>query len=87
MVTLDGAANITVLMLGYKKVPVEIHVWCYAHILNLLITDVTKIYVKCVFILIKLFFSLLSAITCFVRELYLQTYIRKETSRFIFLYI
>jgi hypothetical protein len=68
----DGASNMRGEYKGSsawlkKEVPEALHVWCHAHVLNLVMTDVTKICVESI-----KFFGLLNAIAVFVRESYLR---------------
>lgn len=83
----DGAANMRGEYNGFtawlkKEVPEQIHVWCHAHILNLIMTDVTKICLECVS-----FFGLLSSIAVFVRESYLRMNKWETTSKYKFISI
>jgi len=81
----DGAANMRGEYNGFtawlkKEVPEQLHVWCHAHILNLVMTDVTKICIECVS-----FFGLLNSIAVFVRESYLRMHKWETTSKYKFI--
>jgi hypothetical protein len=81
----DGAANMCGEYNGFtawlkKEVPEQIHVWCHAHILNLVMTDVTKICIECVS-----FIGLLSSIAVFVCESYLRMHKWETISKYKFI--
>jgi len=81
----DGASNMRGEYNGFsawlnKKVPEQIHVWCHAHVLNLVMSDTTK---KCIESVS--FFGLLNAIAVFVRESYLRMNKWEKTSKFKFI--
>lgn len=83
----DGTANMRGEYNGFtawlkKEVPEQIHVWCHAHILNLVMTDVTKICTECVS-----FFGLLNSIAVFIRESYLRMNKWETTSKYKFISI
>lgn len=66
----DGASNMQGAYNGFtawlnKEAPGQIHVWCYAHILNLVITDATKNIIAA-----SSLFSLMNLIAVFFRESY-----------------
>lgn len=81
----DGASNMQGEYKGFsaclkKEVPEALHVWCHAHVLNLVMTDVTKICVEGI-----TFFGLLNAIAVFVRESYLRMNKWETTSKYKFI--
>uniref|UniRef100_A0A6P7FLD5 Uncharacterized protein LOC114330583 n=1 Tax=Diabrotica virgifera virgifera TaxID=50390 RepID=A0A6P7FLD5_DIAVI len=64
----DGAANMQGRYSGFSSFMVQensnhVHVWCYAHILNLVLTDIFKSHIKA-----ASFFSLLNCIAAFFKE-------------------
>ncbi|GLV33342.1 hypothetical protein CBL_08612 [Carabus blaptoides fortunei] len=66
----DGAANMQGKYKGFstwlvKEVPDQIHIWCYAHILNLVISDITQQKIAA-----PSLFGLLNTIAVFIRESY-----------------
>ncbi|GLV31430.1 hypothetical protein CBL_07192 [Carabus blaptoides fortunei] len=66
----DGAANMQGKYKGFsawlaKEVPDQIHIWCYAHILNLVISDITQQNIAAASL-----FGLLNTIAVFIRESY-----------------
>ena len=63
----DGAANMQGRYKGFntllsKEAPMQIHVWCHAHVLNLVVTEPTSFVVTSASL-----FSLLNDITVFFR--------------------
>jgi len=81
----DGVSNMRGEYKGFsawlkKEVPKALHVWYHAYVLNLVMTDVTKICVEGI-----TFFRLLNAITVFVRESYLRMNKWKTTSKYKFI--
>ncbi|XP_078534596.1 uncharacterized protein LOC144821430 [Lissotriton helveticus] len=76
----DGASNMQEQYNGFtawlsKKAPDQIHVWCYAHVLNLVITDVTKISVSAVSL-----FGLLNSCVVFLRDSCLRMNVWRDKS-------
>ena len=66
----DGAANMQGTYNGFSShlslvVPEQIHIWCYAHILNLVMVDTTSKIIE-----ISNLFSLLNLIAAFIKESY-----------------
>jgi hypothetical protein len=66
----DGAANMQGQYNGFsswlsKESPGQIHVWCYAHVLNLVLGDTTKAVIQSASL-----FSLLNDVAIFLRESY-----------------
>lgn len=64
----DGAANMQGEYRGFSTLlsahaPGQVHVWCYAHILNLVLADTTGVVIECASL-----FSLLNDIAVFLRE-------------------
>ncbi|CAI6358093.1 unnamed protein product [Macrosiphum euphorbiae] len=74
----DGASNMQGRYKGFSKYlsdenPSQLHVWCYAHCLNLVMIDVTEITIESV-----KFFSLLNECANFLRESYKRMDVWKE---------
>jgi hypothetical protein len=65
-----------------KESPEQVHVWCYAHVLNLVIIDTTQICVQS-----KNLFGLLNSIVVFEKESYLRMHKWEANSRFKFISI
>ena len=68
----DGAANMQGSYKGFSAFlseasPNQIHVWCYAHVLNLVLTDTTGSVIQSASL-----FSLLNDIAVFIRDWYKQ---------------
>ena len=66
----DGASNMRGQYNGFvahmkEQIPSHVHVWCYAHVLNLVLSDASKISTSA----IKLF-SVLNMLSVFFRESY-----------------
>ena len=66
----DGASNIQGQYRGFSallssKVPNHVHVWCYAHVLNLVLSDTTEVSIAS-----GSLFSLMNDIAVFIRESY-----------------
>lgn len=66
----DGAANMSGQYNGLQaqikaNAPGSVYTWCYAHVLNLVVSDGTENIVKC-----KTFFGLLNRTACFMTESY-----------------
>lgn len=85
----DGASNMQGQYKGFttwlsKDSPGQIHVWCYAHVLNLVVADVTNQTIPAVSL-----FGLINKTAVFVRESYLRMNVWKNAldtdsnSRFI----
>lgn len=77
----DGASNMQGQYNGFstwlsKKAPGQIHVWCYAHVLNLVMMDVTKISVQAISL-----FGLLNSCAVFIRESYLRMNVWRDKSQ------
>ena len=77
----DGASNMQGQYKGFsallsEKCPTQIHVWCYSHILNLVLTDTTQ----CVLASGSLF-SLMNHIAVFFRESYQRMNIWEKESK------
>lgn len=58
-----------------QEAPAQVHVWCYAHILNLVLADTTGIVVSSASL-----FSLLNDIATFIRESYKCMNVWEEVS-------
>lgn len=76
----DGAANMQGVYNGFtawlsKVAPEQIHVWCFSHVLNLVITDATKNPVP-----VANFFSLINACSVFFKESYQRMNIWRDIS-------
>jgi len=76
----DGAANMQGQYKGFTKwltddAPKQLHVWCYAHVLNLVISNVTQKTNESISL-----FSLLNKVAVFVRESYLRMNFWKNTT-------
>lgn len=76
----DGAANMQGIYNGFtawlsKVAPEQIHVWCFSHLLNLIITDATKNPVR-----VANFFSLINACSVFFKESYQRMNIWRDIS-------
>jgi len=76
----DGAANMQGQYKGFTKwltddSPKQLHVWCYAHVLNLVIPDVTQKTNESISL-----FSFLNKVAGFVRESYLRMNFWKNTT-------
>ncbi|GLV34065.1 hypothetical protein CBL_05085 [Carabus blaptoides fortunei] len=74
----DGAANMQGQYNGFsawlsKEFTGQIHVWCYAHVLNLVLGDTTKAVIES-----ASFFSLLNEVAVFFRESYQRMNIWKQ---------
>lgn len=83
----DGASNMRGQYNGFsawlnKESPQQVHVWCYAHVLNLVMIDTTQICVQS-----KNLFGLLNSIVVFVKESYLRMHTWEANSRFKFISI
>lgn len=81
----DGASNMQGQYNGftawlYKESPNQVHVHCYAHVLNLVMTDTTKVCCESVSL-----FGLLNTCAVFVRESYLRMTKWENTSKFKFI--
>jgi hypothetical protein len=79
----DGAANMQGQYNGFttwlsKGSPKQILVWCYAHVLNLVIGEVTKL----TFPVISLF-GLINKVAVFMQESYLRMHVSKSTSSMV----
>lgn len=77
----DGASNMQGQYNGFsallsEKSPTQVHVWCYAHILNLVLADTTE----CVLASGSLF-SLLNNIAVFIRDSYQRMNIWEKESK------
>jgi hypothetical protein len=57
-----------------KESPGQIHVWCYAHVLNLVLGDTTKAVIQSASL-----FSLLNDVAIFLRESYQRMDIWEQT--------
>ncbi|XP_025194264.1 uncharacterized protein LOC112593893 [Melanaphis sacchari] len=76
----DGAANMQGMYKGFtswlsKTAPEQVHVWCYSHVLNLVICDATKNPVK-----VATFFSIINSCAVFFKESYQRMNIWKSIS-------
>lgn len=58
-----------------KVAPEQIHVWCFSHVLNLVITDATKNPVR-----VANLFSLINACSVFFKESYQRMNIWRDIS-------
>lgn len=81
----DGASNMQGQYNGFtawlnKEAPNQVHVHCYAHVLNLVMTDTTKVCCESVSL-----FGLLNTCAVFVRESYLRMAKWESTSKFKFI--
>ncbi|CAH2326702.1 zinc finger MYM-type 1-like [Pelobates cultripes] len=77
----DGAANMQGQYNGFSswlstESPEQVHIWCYAHILNLVLADTTKVVVASASL-----FSLLNDIAVFIRDSYQRTNTWEEVSQ------
>lgn len=75
----DGAVNMQGQYNGFSKwlsedSPKQLHVWCHAHVLNLVISDITQKTKESVSL-----FGLLNKVAVFIRESYLRMNIWKNT--------
>ena len=75
----DGAANMQGQYNGFsawlsKESPGQIHVWCYAHVLNLVLGDTTKAVIES-----ASFFSLLNDVAAFFPDSYQRMNIWEQT--------
>lgn len=66
----DGAANMQGQYKGFStwlsaEAPNQVHVWCYAHILDLVLSDTTKVVITCASL-----FSLINDIAVFIKDSY-----------------
>lgn len=78
--TTDGAANIQGTYKGFSaflsvEAPNQIHVWCYAHVLNLVLADTTGSVIESATL-----FTLLNDIAVFIRDSYKRMQKWEETS-------
>lgn len=78
----DGASNMQGQYNGFKawmekEAPGQVHVWCYAHVLNLVMIDTTKVSVQSISL-----FGLLNSCAVFIRESYLRMAKWEETSKY-----
>lgn len=76
----DGAANMQGQYRGFSasltgESPNQVHIWCYSHVLNLVLTDTTGVVVAS-----ESLFSLLNDIAVFVRDSYKRMKLWEETS-------
>uniref|UniRef100_A0A8C5PR13 HAT C-terminal dimerisation domain-containing protein n=1 Tax=Leptobrachium leishanense TaxID=445787 RepID=A0A8C5PR13_9ANUR len=74
----DGASNMQRQYNGFTtwlntKAPGQIHVWCYAHVLNLVMMEVTKSTTETISL-----FGFLNSCVVFIRESYLQMSVWRE---------
>lgn len=81
----DGAGNMQGKYKGFsawlnKISPNQIHTWCYAHKLNLVITEITQTTTEAISL-----FGLLNTCAIFVRESYKRMNVWKEYSKFKFI--
>lgn len=81
----DGASNMRGQYNGFsawlnKVSPDQIHVWCYAHVLNLVMIDTSNVTCESTSL-----FGLLNSIAVFVRESYLRMNKWEENSKFKFI--
>jgi len=81
----DGASNIRGQYNGVsswlnKESPEQVHEWCYAHVLNLLMIDTTQVCNENTTL-----FGLLNSIAVFVRELYLRMNKWHKNSKYKFI--
>lgn len=77
----DGAANMQGSYQGFsaflsQQSPSQIHVWCYAHVLNLVLSDATGSVIESASL-----FSLLNDIAVFLRESYKRMQVWEEVSK------
>lgn len=78
----DGASNMTGQYNGFKawmekEALGQVHVWCYAHVLNLVMIDTTKVSVESITL-----FGVLNSCAVFVRESYLRMAKWEEISKY-----
>jgi len=76
----DGAANMRGAYNGFTSwpsvaAPEQVHIWCYSHVLNLVISDATKSPIA-----VANFFSLIHSCAVFFKESYQRMNIWKEIS-------
>ncbi|XP_008178665.1 zinc finger MYM-type protein 1-like [Acyrthosiphon pisum] len=81
----DGASNMRGQYNGFssclnKESPEQVHVWCYAHILDLVMIDTTQVCNESTTL-----FGLLNSIAVFVRESYLRMNKWHENSKYKFI--
>jgi hypothetical protein len=81
----DGAANMRGQYNGFsawltKTVPEQNHVWCYAHVLNLVMSDATTVCTEAVNL-----FGVMNSCANFVKESYSRMVIWEENSKFKFI--
>jgi hypothetical protein len=81
----DGASNMRGQYNGFsswlnKESPEQVHVWCYAHVLNLVMIDTTQVCNESTTL-----FGLLNSIAVFVRESYLRMNKWHENSKYKFI--
>lgn len=79
----DGAANMQGVYKGFTSwlsttAPEQVHVWCYSHVLNLVICDATKNPVK-----VATFFSTINSCAVFFKESYKRMNIWNSISKII----
>ncbi|KAK0150742.1 InaD-like protein [Merluccius polli] len=77
----DGASNMQGQYRGFatllsSKAPNQVHVWCYAHVLNLVLTDTTAVSISS-----GTLFSLLNDIAVFFRESYQRMNVWEQGSQ------
>ncbi|KAL1251688.1 hypothetical protein QQF64_019484 [Cirrhinus molitorella] len=76
----DGAANMQGQYKGFSALltgasPNQVHIWCYSHVLNLVLADTTRVIVAS-----ESLFSLLNDIAVFIRDSYKRMKLWEENS-------
>ncbi|KAL1251715.1 hypothetical protein QQF64_019511 [Cirrhinus molitorella] len=76
----DGAANMQGQYKGFSALltgasPNQVHIWCYSHVLNLVLADTTRVVVAS-----ESLFSLLNDIAVFIRDSYKRMKLWEENS-------
>jgi len=83
--SINGAANMRGQYNGFsawltKIVPEQNHVWCYAHVLNLVTSDTTTVYTEAINL-----FGVMNSCANFVKESYLRMAVWEDNNKFKFI--